>query len=190
VHWAEPPLLELLDRLARDVRGPLLLVATARPDFSRPWDARVDAETIVLEPLLPDVAAALVDTLAEQLPPAARERIVQRAEGNPFFVEELIQLARDREATEIPDSVQAVLAARIDLLGDADKAALQAAAVIGRAFWTGPVYELIGEHVPDLATLESRDFIRRRPTSSLEGDEGKARAPARRFRGVAGGSRG
>jgi class 3 adenylate cyclase/tetratricopeptide (TPR) repeat protein len=170
VHWAEPPLLELLDRLARDVRGPLLLVATGRPDFSRAWDPRVDAETVVLEPLTADVAASLVEALAEQLPHAARERIVQRAEGNPFFVEELIQLARDREATEIPDSVQAVLAARIDLLGDAEKAALQAAAVIGRTFWTGPVYELVGEHVPDLAMLEGRDFIRRRPTSSLDGE--------------------
>jgi class 3 adenylate cyclase len=170
VHWAERPLLELFDRLARDVRGPLLLVATGRPDFSRAWDARVDAETVVLEPLPPEVAAALVEALAEELPPAARERIVQRAEGNPFFAEELIQLARDRDATEIPDSVQAVLAARIDLLGDADKAALQAAAVMGRAFWTGPMYELVGEHSPDLSLLESRDFIRRRTASSLEGE--------------------
>ena len=167
VHWAEPPLLELLERLARDVRGPLFLLATGRPDFARAWDPRVDSETIVLEPLPPDVAALLVD---DTLPDDLREEIVRRAEGNPFFVEELIQLARDREATEIPDSVQAVLAARIDLLADADKAALQAAAVIGRAFWTGPVYELVGEHVPDLATLESRDFIRRRPASSLEGE--------------------
>ncbi|MFL5944524.1 MAG: AAA family ATPase [Gaiellaceae bacterium] len=170
VHWAEPPLLELLDRLARDVRGPLLLLATGRPDFSRAWDPRVDTETIVLEPLPADVASSLVEALAEQLPAAARELIVQRAEGNPFFVEELIQLAHDRETSDIPDSVQAVLAARIDLLGDAEKTALQAASVIGRAFWTGPMYDLIGEHVPDLATLESRDFIRRRPTSSLEGE--------------------
>jgi len=170
VHWAEPPLLELLERLARDVRAPLLLLATARPDFAHRWDAHIDAETILLEPLSADMTSSLVDTLAEQLEPAARERIVQRAEGNPFFAEELIQLARDGQASDIPDSVQAVLAARIDLLGDAEKAALQAAAVIGRAFWTGPMYELVGEHAPDLATLESRDFIRRRPTSSLEGE--------------------
>ena len=170
VHWAEPPLLELLDRLARDVRGPLLLLATSRPDFSHGWDRRVDTETILLEPLPADVASSLVESLAEQLPPEARASIVERAEGNPFFVEELIQLARDRRASDIPDSVQAVLAARIDLLGEAEKAALQAAAVIGRTFWTGPVYELIGEHVPDLATLESRDFIRRQPASSLEGE--------------------
>jgi class 3 adenylate cyclase len=170
VHWAEPPLLELIERLARDVPAPLLLLATARPDFAHRWDAHIDAETILLEPLSADMTSSLVDALADQLPPAERDRIVRRAEGNPFFAEELVQLTRDRQASDIPDSVQAVLAARIDLLGDAEKAALQAAAVIGRAFWTGPMYELVGEHVPDLATLESRDFIRRRPTSSLEGE--------------------
>src|SRR5207247_811388 len=88
-------------------------------------------------------------------------------------VEELIQLAGengDWRGSEIPDSVHAVLAARIDLLGKAEKAALQAAAEIGRAFWTGPMYELVGELSPDLATLESRDFIRRRLASSLEGE--------------------
>jgi hypothetical protein len=125
VHWAEPPLLELLQRLARDVPAPLLLLATARPDFAYRWDAHIDAETILLEPLSADMTSSLVDALADQLPPAARDRIVQRAEGNPFFAEELIQLTRDRQASDIPDSVQAVLAARIDLLGEAEKAALQ-----------------------------------------------------------------
>jgi class 3 adenylate cyclase len=167
VHWAEQPLLELLERLLRDVPAPLLLLATARPDFARTWDMRVDAETIVLEPLPADVAALLVD---DRLPAEVRDDIVRRAEGNPFFVEELVELARERRAADIPDSVQAVLAARIDLLGEAEKAALQAASVIGRSFWTGPVYELIGDHVPDLALLESRDFIRRRHMSSLEGE--------------------
>jgi class 3 adenylate cyclase/tetratricopeptide (TPR) repeat protein len=170
VHWAEPPLLELVERLVRDVPAPLLLLATARPDFGYRWDAHIDAETILLEPLSADMTSSLVAALADQLPAEERDRIAQRAEGNPFFVEELIQLTLDRQASDIPDSVQAVLAARIDLLGQAEKAALQAAAVIGRAFWTGPMYELVGEHAPDLATLESRDFIRRRPASSLEGE--------------------
>ena len=169
VHWAEPPLLELLERLVRDVRAPLLLLVTARPDFAYRWNVRVDAETIVLEPLAGEVATVLVEELAMQLPADVRELIVRRAEGNPFFVEELVQLAGEN-GREIPDSVQAVLAARIDLLDDADKAALQAAAVIGRTFWTGPIYELVGEHAPDLATLEGRDFIRRRAASSLEGE--------------------
>ena len=69
----------------------------------------------------------------------------------------------------VPDSVHAVLAARIDLLGPAEKAALQAAAVIGRVFWTGPVYELVDAQ-PDLRVLEERDLIRRRAGSSISGE--------------------
>jgi class 3 adenylate cyclase/tetratricopeptide (TPR) repeat protein len=187
VHWAEPPLLDLLERAARDATGPLLLLTTSRPDFARAWDPRIDSETIWLEPLPPQTAATLVDELlASDLPPPVRDLVVERAEGNPFFVEEVLASLIDAGVLQrangtwhaeelppgfaIPDSVQAVLAARIDLLGDAEKAALQAAAVIGRTFWTGPVYELVAELEPDLSVLESRDFIRRRPTSSLEGE--------------------
>ena len=71
---------------------------------------------------------------------------------------------------EIPDSVRAVLAARIDMLPTKEKAALQAAAVIGRTFWSGPVYELLGGLEPDLRLLEDRDFVRSRAGSSLEGE--------------------
>jgi class 3 adenylate cyclase len=164
VHWAEPPLLELIERLARAVRAPLLLLATARPDFAHRWDAHVDAETILLEPLPAESAALLVD---ERLAREVREEIVRRAEGNPFFVEELVQLAGEN-GREIPDSVQAVLAARIDLLGEADKAALQAAAVIGRAFWTGLMYELV-EQPPDLTTSST-------VTSSADGRPRRSKA--------------
>jgi predicted ATPase/class 3 adenylate cyclase len=187
VHWAEEPLLDLLERIADDVHGPLLLLATARPDFARAWGARIDAETILLEPLPADAAASLVDALvSSDLPHDVRQLVVERAEGNPFFVEEVLGnlidagvLTRENggwragelpSGFEIPDSVQAVLAARIDLLDEAEKAALQAAAVIGRVFWTGPVYELVAGLQPDLRVLESRDFIRRRSASSLEGE--------------------
>jgi hypothetical protein len=187
VHWAEQPLLDLIERVVRDVRGPLLLVATTRPDFEGSWNVRLDSQTILLEPLPPETAGSLVDSLlAGDLPAEVRELVVERAEGNPFFVEEVLgglidaQVLRRENGSwiagelppgfEIPDSVQAVLAARIDLLGEAEKAALQAAAVIGRTFWTGPVYELAGGLEPDLGTLEARDLIRRRATSSLEGE--------------------
>jgi predicted ATPase len=108
--------------------------------------------------------------------------VVERAEGNPFFVEELLGMLLDRGLLgrangswtlrelppefAVPDSVHAVLAARIDLLGPAEKAALQAAAVIGRVFWTGPVYELVDAQ-PDLRVLEERDLIRGRAGSSI-----------------------
>jgi class 3 adenylate cyclase len=189
VHWAEQPLLELIDRLARDVQGPLLLLLTARPDFVDVGRARarIDAETLWLEPLPAESTESLVDSLlGTNLPGHIRALVVERAEGNPFFIEEVLGslidagvLRRDNggwhavelpSGFEIPDSVQAVLASRIDLLGGAEKASLQAAAVIGRVFWTGPVYELVGDLQPDLHLLESRDLIRRRSGSSLEGE--------------------
>jgi class 3 adenylate cyclase/tetratricopeptide (TPR) repeat protein len=190
VHWAEQPLLDLIERIGRDTAGPLLLLTTARPDFvagRTGWGSRVDSETIWLEPLAADAAGSLVDSLlASELPGPVRELIVERAEGNPFFVEEVLESLIDagvleranggwhaRELPsgfEIPDSVQAVLAARIDLLAEAEKAALQAAAVIGRVFWTSPVYELVEGLAPDLHLLETRDFIRQRAGSSIAGE--------------------
>src|SRR5256886_17329247 len=70
----------------------------------------------------------------------------------------------------VPDTVQAVVAARIDLLDPEEKQALQAASVIGRIFWARPVYELLQDSEPDLRVLEERDFIRRRLGSSIAGD--------------------
>jgi class 3 adenylate cyclase len=190
IHWAEPPLLDLIERLVRDVRGPLLLVATARPDFvdaRAGWGTgRYRAESIWVEPLPSVKAAELVDSvLGTSLPEAARDLIVRRSEGNPLFIEELLESLIDQGIIErhdgewsvkeipadleIPDTVQAVVAARLDLLEPAEKAALQAAAVIGRIFWTGPVYDLTEEE-PNLHVAEDRDFIRRRPGSSLEGE--------------------
>ena len=86
VHWAEAPLLELLERTVRDVRGPLLVVATARPELE--WGGgRRHVTAIELEPLADEVAAELVADLPEDV----RDLLVQRSEGNPFFVEELIE---------------------------------------------------------------------------------------------------
>lgn len=73
-------------------------------------------------------------------------------------------------ADELPDSVQAILSARVDRLASADKAALQAASVIGRIFWSGPTRELTRAADADWAALEDRDFVRRRPGSSLAGE--------------------
>ncbi len=190
LHWAEPELVELLERVLRDLRAPLLLVTTARPELldSRPtWGAgRRNASLLWLEPLSESDTERLVsELLAAGLPPSLRRLVVERAEGNAFFVEELLGTLVDRgvlsrldggwsvgdvpENFEVPDSVHAVLAARIDLLPPLEKAALQAAAVVGRVFWEGPVRAMVdGE--PELALLEERDFVRRRPGSSVAGE--------------------
>jgi class 3 adenylate cyclase len=189
LHWGEEQLLELLQLLIEDVHGPFLLLATARPEIldSRPgWSSQTGAEIIRLEALSAEDSVRMIDELlVGKLPANLRTVVSERAEGNPFFVEELLATLIDHELLRrenggwtlgqlppdfnVPDSVQAVLAARIDLLDPAEKEALQAASVIGRVFWSGPVYELVqGE--PDLRVLEERDFVRRRTGSSMAGE--------------------
>jgi class 3 adenylate cyclase len=191
LHWAEPPLLDLLERMLRDVDGPMLLVTTTRPELFdvRPaWGgARLDASTIELESLPADATARMLgDLLGAEVPAGVTEAVVGQSGGNPFFVEEILESLIDQgilkrangawavseldAAVAIPDSVQAVLAARIDLLPPTEKAALQAGSVIGRVFWARPIYELIPGSQPDFRILEDRDFIRRRARSSITGE--------------------
>jgi DNA-binding SARP family transcriptional activator len=174
VHWAQEPLLDLLDRLLDDVTCPFLLVCTARPEFedAHPsWGRRRNARAIWLEPLADADARELLAGRGD-LAPDLHEVVLERAEGNPFFLEELAASIAEQgaPAPAVPDTVQAVLASRIDLLPPDEKAALQAAAVIGRVFWRGPVCALAGDVAPDFALLEARDFIRRRPASALAGE--------------------
>ena len=116
----------------------------------------------MLDPLSAEESEQLVRSLltVDDLPPSVHATILERAEGNPFYIEEIVRrlidegavvqtgerwLATETAATiEIPDTVQGVLAARIDLLDPEDKRVVQAAAVVGRAFWPGPVAELTG----------------------------------------------
>lgn len=189
IHWAEPDLLDLLERLVADARAPVMLVTTARPEILdvRPtWGAaRRNATVLWLAPLAAETVSLLADEmLSGVLPGDIRAAVVERADGNPFFLEELVGelvdsgvLVRaddgtttlgDRDsAFHIPDTVHAVLAARIDRLPPGDKAALQAASVVGRVFWTAPVSHLLGGEEPDLALLEERDLITSRRASTL-----------------------
>jgi class 3 adenylate cyclase/tetratricopeptide (TPR) repeat protein len=191
VHWAEGDLCDLLETLVGQVAGPLLLLATARPELleRRPgWGGTHRTRSELLLDALPvsDASHLLDELLGVELPASLRDVIVERAEGNPFFVEELLASLIDRgvlerrddgwscaelpEGFHVPDTVQAVLAARIDLLPAAEKAALQAASVIGRVFWTGPVYALLEGVSPDFGLLAERDFVRRRSGSSIAGE--------------------
>jgi class 3 adenylate cyclase len=187
LHWAEDELLGLLKTLSERVSGPLLILTTARPELldRRPgWAGTVvhlDAFTAT------DTAVLIGALLGPGCPHEIRDLITARAEGNPFFVEELIATLIDRDVIarrdggwafgelpagfSVPDTVQAVLAARIDLLPEIEKAALQAAAVIGRVFWTGAVSHLLDGASPDFAVLEAREFVRRRAGSALPGEQ-------------------
>jgi hypothetical protein len=170
LHWAQNDLLDLLEQLAHDPDGPLMLLCTARSELldARPsWGRWRDANTLWLEPLGTREAAPLV----RDVPPHLRDVVLERAEGNPFFLEELVAQVGEGEvvvATAIPDSIHAVLAARIDQLPPTEKHALQAASVIGRSFWPEAVRRLLGGVPLSFALLEEREFIRPRPRSSPE----------------------
>ena len=190
LHWAEPALLEFLAQAARTMRAPLLLIATGRPelnDRAPNWGlGRGDVSRIWLEPLPEADVKRMLERLAGELPGSIRALVLQRAEGNPFFVEEMLGSLLDQgvlrqqggswivsgaaPALEVADSVQAVIASRIDLLPPTEKRALQAAAVVGRSFWEGAVQALVEATDLDLRLLEERDFIRRSPHSSVDGE--------------------
>ena len=160
LHWADPELIELLDDGARRSRRPLLLLGTARENVE--WGG----ETIGLEPLHSIDSGRIIDGLAPAtLTREVRAFVVEQAGGNPFFVEELLRMLADRGVTHeiprglaLPDTVQALLAARIDLLSPQEKSALQAAAVIGRMFAAGPVRALV-EDDPPFEALVARGFV-------------------------------
>jgi class 3 adenylate cyclase len=192
LHWAEDPLLDLLERVVDELPGELLVLGTARPDLfeRRPdWgDRGARSHRVWLEPLSAEDAEQIVDQLlGPQLPAPLRTLVTSWAEGNPLFLEEFIAMLIDQGVLEraddgwsardlptgytIPDSVQSLLASRIDLLSPTEKATLQAAAVIGRTFWPSPLRELLEGDEPDLRALEERDFIRRSSAGAVSGDE-------------------
>ncbi len=191
LHWAEDDLLDLLDRILREAQGALVLLATSRPELldRRPaWGGgRRNTTALWLEPLPETETIRLLEELfGSQLPASLGGLLVERSEGNPFFVEELLGalleagvLERENgglrahelpEGFSVPDSVHAVLAARMDRLPAREKAALQAASVVGRIFWDGPVIHLLDGEEPDFGLLDERDFIRRRGGSSMAGE--------------------
>jgi DNA-binding SARP family transcriptional activator len=176
LHWAEAALLDMLEQLVARSTGPLLVVVTARPALldARPsWGGRRAASQLLLEPLTDDDADRLVAELLPGAPPAVRERVVARAEGNPFFAEEIANHLRDRGVRSagdepLPTTVRAVLAARVDALPPDEKRTLQDAAVVGRSFWVSSL-EATGADPAALRGLEERGLVVTRPTSSLPG---------------------
>jgi class 3 adenylate cyclase/tetratricopeptide (TPR) repeat protein len=183
IHWAEDPLFELIEHLATWVReGPLLIIALARPELLnvRPgWGGgRMRAASIELDPLSPDESEELLRALLphDALAAEARRDVLTKTEGNPLFVEETIRMLLESEdayqATRIPDTLQALIAARIDGLPAPEKSLLNRAAVIGRVFWHGAITHLSPDLDVDvlLDSLLLRDFVLGEPRSTIIGE--------------------
>ncbi|MGN6430410.1 MAG: ATP-binding protein [Gaiellaceae bacterium] len=187
IHWAEDALLDLIEHLAEWVRdAPLLIVSLARAELLdvRPgWGGgRLRAMAIELEPLGRDESEELVDALAAdgEIDAEARAALLEKTEGNPLFVEETVRMLAESEgrpltevAARIPDTLQALIAARIDRLPPEEKTVLQRASVIGRTFWGGAIKELateIDELEPVLETLLLREFLVPELRSTISGE--------------------
>jgi len=186
IHWAESAFLDLLEHvLSTSTGASILLLATARHDLleERPqWGEQAGASRVVLCPLSDDAAAQVVANLlgATGLPQDVLKRIVDTAEGNPLYVELLLSMLIDRGALaevdgrwvrgqaavdiDVPPTIHALLEARLDQLGRAERATVEPAAVIGLEFSQTALAEMapaavrpaLGEH---LSTLTRKQFV-------------------------------
>jgi tetratricopeptide (TPR) repeat protein len=171
VHWAEPTLLDLLDYLVAFSSGhAILLVCLARPDFveARPaWVAPQSNRSLLMVGALPDTEAReLVENAGSgELWARTAARIVEMAEGNPLFLEQLVAVGAEGGDAALPSSIQAVLAARIGRLEPGERAMLEHASVQGRSFYVGAITDVLPE--PDrseaathLVSLVHKQLIR------------------------------
>ncbi|MDQ2982913.1 MAG: AAA family ATPase [Actinomycetota bacterium] len=161
VHWGEETFLDLVEHVADLSRdAPILLLCMARPDLldqRGSWaGGKVNATSVLLEPLGEDEADLMIDSLA-QLDAGLHERIREAAEGNPLFVEEIVALVKESGAGDvtIPPTIQALLAARLDQLDASERGVLERGAVEGRIFHRGAVQALAPEEQQVTARLTS-----------------------------------
>jgi class 3 adenylate cyclase/tetratricopeptide (TPR) repeat protein len=173
LHWGEPALFDLIEHLADFSRGtPILVLCLARPELldARPgWGGgKLNATTLLLEPLQAAETAALIDELlpaGSDLDPQLRERVRATAGGNPLFVEEMLALVGEPGGGElaVPPTIAALLAARLDQLGPAERAVLECGSVEGQSFHRGTVQVMApeeGDVAGRLMALVRKDLVR------------------------------
>ena len=188
LHWADDAMLAFLEHLADRAEGvPLMIVGTTRPEL---YEQHADfgnglrnTTAISLAPLSPKETARLVSALLDSsvIPAELQQPILERAGGNPLYAEEFVRLVKDKDLlvrrgsswelragaeVPFPDSVRALIAARLDTLTPDAKSLLADAAVIGKVFWAGAVAQM-GERSPDevadvLRELSRKELVRPR----------------------------
>jgi class 3 adenylate cyclase len=183
LHWADGSLLDLVETLAARVRDvPVLLLALARPEMlneRHDWGGGLPAYTALpLDRLTEGASLTLAELLlARHEGPGQRApHIAEAAEGNPLFIEELAASVAERstgETTELPTTVRAIVAARLDALPPDERSLLIDASVVGRVFWRGALARIAPRDDLSalLGSLEERDLIRREAVSRISGDQ-------------------
>ncbi len=195
IHWADPGLLAFLRHLCESPVGfSLLLIATARPelyDRHPGWGADITNSTVISVPGLSaaetgQLVSGLLDTAV--LPPSTQALLLDRAGGNPLYTEEFVRMLADQGLVDhrgaltsdlrglrFPDSVQALISARLDTLPGPRKEVLQDASVVGRVFWPGAAAAL-GERTEstvdsELGELATKELVRARAASTIDGQD-------------------
>src|SRR5436190_18789462 len=187
IHWADEGMLDLIDYMARWIRGPALIVCLARDELleRRPaWGGgRRNYTTIALEPLSQGEARELVTALLANGDSSNGHgdlvpQVAQRSAGNPLFVEEMVNRIREeggKDVDTLPESVHAVLAARLDSLSVPERRVLQHASVVGQTFWSGSIATIGEEEGIDLPAaltgLEEKDLVVSSAGSRLAGEQ-------------------
>ena len=196
LHWADDAMLAFLEYLADRAEGvPLLVVGTARPElFERHASFAAgldDVSQISLAPLSYEETARLIASLMDtsELPAELQQPIIERSEGNPLYAEEFVRLLQDQglliqqegfwelradAEVPLPNSLQALIAARLDTLPAERKALLADAAVVGKVFWAGAIAEMGGRDLAEVTDamreLSRKDLVRPARRSSMEGE--------------------
>ena len=181
LHWADEGLLDFVDELVDWLSGVrLLVVCSARPELleRRPgWGGvKLNASTVGLSPLTKDQTAVLISDVLERslLPAETQQALLERAEGNPLYAEQFAQLYLERGSAAdlpLPETLQGIVAARLDALAPEAKALLQDAAVVGKVFWIGALRRTEREAAEVLHSLARKGFLTRQRRSSVGSED-------------------
>jgi class 3 adenylate cyclase/tetratricopeptide (TPR) repeat protein len=188
IHWAEPTMLALLEHLLHALDdAPVLIVCPTRPDLlhgSPDWGSGERATRIVLEPLGAEDSRSMVESLLDgaSLEALVLERVVRASEGNPLFAEQLLRMlvdegaierhngawraARDLSDIDVPPTIQALLASRLDTLASGERAVIEPASVVGYVFPDAAVAALAPPDLTprvgsELSSLAQKHLVRR-----------------------------
>jgi class 3 adenylate cyclase len=178
MHWADDGLLDFIDHLVDWANGvPVLVLATARPellDRRQAWGGgKLNVSTIALTPLSDGEAAQIIHGVLEQsaLPVETQQALIERAGGNPLYAEQFARLYMERGSADdlpLPETIQGLIAARLDGLPPEEKRLIQDASVFGKVFWAGALAE--GDVEGALHSLERKGMLRRERRSAVAGE--------------------
>jgi class 3 adenylate cyclase/tetratricopeptide (TPR) repeat protein len=184
LHSADDSMLDFVDHLVDWASGvPILVLATARPElFERRSDwggGKPNVTTLAVAPLTDEETQRLIAGLLERplLPAQTQSDLLARAGGNPLYAEQFVRMLAEHgsaEALPLPETVQGIIAARLDLLSGAEKRLIQDASVVGKVFWAGAAAAIGGSEAAQaeeqLHALERKEFVQRAHDSSVAGE--------------------